>query len=112
MTEQIKVDRSKLSADELKELDRWEQFFHGPIWSDMIERFGPEIDQLQNSYANVIGEQHLGRTQGALQIYYRIFNTLPDMIHTEFLLKTGQLGTDDEEDLSTEDPVSPEDWRR
>ena len=107
---QIPIDRSLLTGDQLKQLDRWEQFFHGPVWRDIVSRFEPEIEGLQNSYHGVQGEQMLGRTQGALNIYYRILVHLPDMIHTDFMVLTGQLGTD--EDQSTDDPVVPEDWRR
>jgi|TARA_Y100000034_G_scaffold20431_2_gene23378 hypothetical protein len=106
----IAIDRAALTGDQVQELDRWEQFFHGPIWRDIVTRFNPEIEGLQNSYHNVVGEQMLGRTQGALSVYYRILVHLPDLIHTEFLVKTGQIGAD--EGHSEDDPVSPEDWRR
>ena len=109
MAEQTPIDRTALTGDQIKELDRWEQFFHGPLWRDIVTRFEPEIDSLQNSYHGVIGEQNLGRVQGALQVYYRILVHLPDLIHAEFLLKTGQLG---QEDHSTDDPVTPENWSR
>jgi len=108
--QQQAIDRTLLSADQIKELDRWEQFFHGPIWRDLIKRFEPEINALQNSYHGVVGEQMLGRTQGALSTYYRILVHLPDLIHTEFLLLTGQIGVD--EDHSIDDPVSPTNWSR
>jgi hypothetical protein len=106
---QTPIDRSLLTGDQVKELDRWNDFFHGPIWRDIVARFEPEIESLQNSYHNVVGEQMLGRTQGALSVYYRVFVHLPDLIHTEFMLKTGQLG---QEDQGTDDPAQPEDWRR
>lgn len=110
MERQIAIDRTLLTGDQIKELDRWEQFFHGPIWRDIVRRFEPEIESLQHSYHNVVGEQALGRTQGALSIYYRVLVHLPDLIHTEFLLLTGQLGG--EEDPTTEDLGTPDDWRR
>ena len=109
--ENSQIDRALLTGDQIQELDRWEQFFHGPIWRDIIKRFEPEIDGLQQSYHGVVGEQMLGRTQGALNTYYRILVHLPDMIHTEFLIKTGQIG-EGAEGQGTDDPVSPEDWRR
>lgn len=110
MDKPIPIDRSALTGDQIKELDRWEQFFHGPLWRDIVTRFQPEIEALQNSYHGVVGEQMLGRTQGALSTYYRILVHLPDLIHTEFLVKTGQIGLD--EGQSNDDPVSPEDWSR
>jgi hypothetical protein len=106
----IPIDRSALTGDQIQELDRWEQFFHGPIWRDIVARFDPEIESLQNSYHGVVGEQDLGRLQGALQIYYRILVHLPDLIHTEFLLKTGQIQADTGQ--SDDDPVTPDDWTR
>lgn len=107
--DQITIDRSLLTPDQQKSLARWEEFFHGPLWRDIVKRFEPEIEALQNSYHGVVGEQALGRTQGALGVYYRILVHLPDLVHTEFLLLTGQVGG---EDPTTEDLNTPSDWRR
>ncbi len=108
--QKIPVDRSLLTNDQNRALDQWEQFFHGPIWRDIVSRFEPEIEALQNSYHTVQGEQALGRVQGALQIFYRLLVHFPDLIHAEYLLLTGQLRGD--EGPSDEDPVQPEDWSR
>ena len=107
----LKIDRTLLTGDQIKELDRWEQFFAGPIWRDIVLRFDPEISGLQNSYGNVVGEQMLGRIQGSLLIFDRILGKLPQMVYADFLVKTGQL-EGRTEDPSTEDPDGPTDWRR
>jgi len=110
LTEQrnIKVDRALLTADQLKQYDRWQEFFHGPVWRDLIKRYEPRIEALQNSYHSVVGEQQLGNVQGALKAYYDVFEYLPDAIHLEFLLQTGQITQD--AGLGYEDPESPDDW--
>lgn len=104
------LDKTLLTPEQREEYDRWEKFFHGKDWKMLVNRVSPEIDILQNSYAKVRGEQNLGFLQGALSIYYRVFVNLPDMINAEFLLQTGQLGQEDE-DQSSNDPVNPGDWQ-
>lgn len=103
----IRVDRTLLTADQLREYDQWQEFFHGPVWRDLIQRYEPNIHALQNSYHTVQGEQMLGRVQGSLTILYNIFEHLPDMIHLEYLQKTGQISDDDPSD---EDLVDPGKW--
>ena len=105
------LDRTLLTQEQRDDYDQWERFFHGSDWTRLVERIKPEIELLQKNYTNVRGEQNLGFLQGGLNVYYRVFVNLPDFINAEFLLKTGQLGQEDEEDQSSNDPVAHGDWR-
>lgn len=105
---QVKLDRALLTADQLKEYDRWQEFFHGPIWRDLVRRYEPRIDALQASYHRVQGEQNLGYVQGSLNTLYDVFLNLPDLVHLEFLLQTGQIT--ENEGPSDEDPVAHGKW--
>lgn len=107
----IVLDKTLLTPEQRAEYDTWEKFFHGEDWTRLVSRVEPDISVLQNGYAKVRGEQNLGFLQGSLHVYYRVFVNLPDMINAEFLLLTGQLGNEEEEDHRSDDPVSPEDWR-
>ncbi len=108
---QIVLDKTLLTQEQRDDFDQWETFFHGSDWRRLVERVSPDIELLQKNYANVRGEQNLGFLQGTLGVYYRIFVNLPDLINAEFLIKTGQLGQEDEEDQGLNDPATPEDWR-
>lgn len=104
---QIKIDRALLTADQIKEYDRWQEFFHGPIWRDLVKRYEPRIHALQSSYHRIVGEQQLGQVQGALNAYYDVFEHLPDLIHLEFLYQTGQI---QDEGRGNDDPTMPGKW--
>ena len=103
----IAVDRALLTGDQMKEYDRWQEFFHGPIWRDLVERYDPKIQALQGAYHRVQGEQALGQVQGSLNILYDVFQHLPDVIHLEFLIKAGQVT---QEGPGNEDPTFPGKW--
>ncbi len=110
---QMEIDRALLTEEQRNQLDMWTALFHGPAWQALVERYEGTIQNLQNSYHQVVGEQALGTVQGRLKTFYDLFVTLPDVIHAEFLLATGQLGAAlGEDDGSDDDPVQPEDWRR
>jgi hypothetical protein len=106
----MEIDRSLLTEDQRKELDRWTEFFNGPVWEALVNRHEPRIHLLQESYHKVDDQRLLGQIQGGLQVFYSLFVQLPDVINYEFLMATGQASG--EEKGSDDDPVSPSDWRR
>lgn len=107
----MQIDRTLLTEKQRNELDMWTDLFHGPAWTAITERYSPIIEALQAKYHNVQGEQALGHLQGSLKTLYAILIHLPDQIHTEFLLATGQLQEVLEQEGSDDDPVTPHDWK-
>jgi hypothetical protein len=65
-----------------------------------------EGQRMQASYDTAVGEQHLGRIQGGLQVLRTLFS-YNIRVETEFLALTGQL---DSEDQVTDDPTQPGGW--
>ncbi len=104
----IILDTALLTPQQQAEYLAWQELFTSPGWGMLVRREQETINNLQSTYSTVCGEQALGYLQGALSQLNRILDTLPDMINAEYLIKTGQLGQ--EEDHDTDDPVSPPDW--
>lgn len=104
----MEVNRQLLTDDQRKELDRYTEFFNGPTWRAMVERYQPVIEAQQGRLTKVDELVELGRVQGRLEVLYSIFVHLPDLVNYEFLLITGQAGR---EGLD-EDPVDSADWTR
>lgn len=108
----VELDRSLLSEGQRKEYDQWTDLFHGPHWTRLCERYNDRIEQLQNAYGTVQGEQALGRIQGALLAYKDLLVVLPDVINYEFLTITGQVGQDEKGHEDEDDPTTPPQWDR
>lgn len=104
----MEVNRQLLTDDQRKELDRYTEFFNGPLWRDLVNRYQPVIEAQQGRLTKVDSLVELGRVQGRLDVLYSIFVSLPDLVNYEFLLITGQAGR---EGLN-EDPVDESDWAR
>lgn len=106
----MEINRALLTEDQRNELDMWMGLFHGPAWKALVERHEPNIQALQQAYHKVTDLRDLGIIQGGLGTLYALFVNLPDVIHYEFALLTGQIGR--EENGSDDDPVSPTDTSR
>lgn len=107
----MEINKQLLTPEQVAELNTWTELFHGPGWGALIKRYEGTIVALQNSYEKVSDVNTLGRLQGSLGVYKQLFLHLPDLIHYEFLLMTGQVDKEPE-GQDPDDPVSPEDWSK
>ncbi len=107
----MEINKQLLTAEQVAELETWTELFHGAGWGALVKRYEPTIIALQNSYEKVSDVNTLGRLQGTLGVYKQLFLHLPDLIHYEFLLMTGQVDKADE-GQDPDDPVSHPDWSR
>ncbi len=105
------INPALLNAEQQKSLHLWQEMFASPAWTQLVEHEQPMLEVLQNSYHGVEGEQMLGRTQGALGIYYRFLVHLPNIVNLEFLSVTGQLEEMNQEGQPDDDPVTVGNWR-
>jgi len=106
MEQVTRVDRTLLTSAQRAEYDAWQALFGDETFNRFVANLGEEAARLQSDYNTAIGEQHLGRIQGGLQVLRAIFN-YNLRIETEFLALTGQLNP---EDQVTNDPAQPGDW--
>lgn len=106
MEQSTAVDRTLLTPEQRAEYDEWRQLFADRAFLRLLERLAEEGQRMQASYDTAIGEQHLGRIQGGLQVLRTLFS-YNIRVETEFLALTGQL---DSEDQVTDDPTQPGGW--
>lgn len=82
-------NRALLSAEQRGELEAYERLFASAGWALASERLQTVFDGLGKQYDALVGDQALGRIQGARDAFYRVLN-LPRIIENEFNALTGQ----------------------
>lgn len=102
----MQVDRSLLTLEQARAYDIYQIGFTTDFWKDIMARLDAVYAQLGKQYDGAVGEQSLGRIQGARQSLAWVF-ALPQVIENEFLTLTGQIGGGDEPDV----PVEAGDWQ-
>jgi hypothetical protein len=102
----LRVDRSLLTPEQLALYDTWLEFFQHPGWKLFGEAMTPTMESNSRGYESAVGEQALGFLQGQTATFRQIFRH-PSQVEASFLHLTGQL----DQEVDTNDPVQPADWR-
>lgn len=82
-------NRALLSAEQQGELAAYERMFSSAGWQLASERLKTVFDGLGKQYDAAVGDQALGRIQGARDAFWRVLN-LPTIIEAEFNMLGGQ----------------------